>query len=191
MLNEFEYSRPCQEITYHGQHLDSLLELRFVLMIEETHAWIRDGLQIYFNIDDLRPGIKDPPIRKYTPDFLIRNWLTGKATLVEVKPDIFDNYFARMKRTKICSDYIAEFGYDWSFKYVWSSQIILNSEKQAKYDAILNKLRRHAPNWIGDTHPNSTGLSNDQYDRFVRIGCLPAPAPDGLSVASHTPALYP
>jgi hypothetical protein len=172
MFNELEYSQKCQEITYHGQHLDSLLELRFVLMIEQTHAWVRDCLQIYFNIDQIPAGVKGR-IKKYTPDFLIRNWETGEATLVEVKPDVFNNRDGRLKRVKICNEYISGFGYDWSFKHVWSSRIILNELQQSKYDAIVGTLNRYTSNWIGGTHPNNTRLTNEQYDHFVRNGCLP------------------
>lgn len=45
------YTKKAYPCFYYGQWMDSLLELRYVLSIENTHAWQRDNLQIYYSMN--------------------------------------------------------------------------------------------------------------------------------------------
>jgi len=53
------YTHKSQMVYYKGHVLDSLLELKYVLTIEDTHAWLRDGLEIYYDLEKLTPGLKE------------------------------------------------------------------------------------------------------------------------------------
>ncbi len=181
-MKTFYYTKRSRSIIYHGQSLDSLLELKFILSIEQTHAWIRDGLQIYYNMDD--HGLSsEESLQKYTPDILVRNWKTGTATLVEIKPDHYNDKWANRKRHEVAEKYIEQFGYDWQFKIIYERNISLTAEQQQKYRDICHA---YAQTWFGSTHPNNTPLTNDEYTRYVTDGWLPAAVPRTGIVASHS-----
>lgn len=82
------YTKRAYPCLYHGQWMDSLLELRYILSIENTHAWQRDNLQIYFSVNKTTKSV-EKELRSYAPDFLIRNYQTGEAKLVEIKGNCF------------------------------------------------------------------------------------------------------
>lgn len=169
-METFYYTRRSRGIVYQGQSLDSLLELKFILSIEHTHAWMRDGLQIYYNFDE--PELSNEEgLRKYTPDILVRNWKTGRATLVEIKPDHYNDKWANRKRQQIADGYIMQFGYDWHFKIIYERNISLTAKQKLKYRHIC---KAYTQTWFGDNHPNHTLLTNDEYTRYVTDGCLPA-----------------
>jgi hypothetical protein len=172
-MENFEYTKRSRSVIYNGQSFDSLLELKFILSVEDTHAWMRDGLQIYYNAGE--PDVcNECFLRKYTPDILIRNWSTGEASLVEIKPDHYDDYWANKKRKRVASSYITEFGYDWTFRIIYERDIKLTSKQQKKYETICRDSNRE---WFGSSHPNQTIFSNDEYEHFVCNGGLPAFAP--------------
>jgi hypothetical protein len=138
--------------------------------VEDTHAWMRDGLQIYYNAGE--PDVcNECFLRKYTPDILIRNWTTNEATLVEIKPDDYDDYWAIKKRKRVAHRYITEFGYDWTFRIIYERDIQLTREQQKKYQAIC---RNSTQQWFGSDHQNGTALTNREYEHFVCNGGLPA-----------------
>lgn len=169
MFETFQYTRRSCELVYNGQPLDSLLELKFVISIENTHAWLREGLEIYYNIDKLEISAQGQLV-KYTPDFLIRNFKTGKAFLVEVKPDRYDDFWANVKRRKVSNRFIKGFAYDWEFRIVWEREIILNKKQQKKFDEIQKQVNPYKYSWIGNAHPNTTSWTNEQYAFFLRNG---------------------
>ena len=78
---KFTYRTP-QPLKGWGCRFDSLTELRFAISVLEDHALIRSPLSLYFH-----PGsgqlthFPKFAYRRYTPDFLIRNYETKKATL--------------------------------------------------------------------------------------------------------------
>ncbi len=181
-METFYYTKRSRSIIYHGQSLDSLLELKFILSIEQTHAWIRDGLQIYYNMDDPKLS-NEESLQKYTPDILVRNWKTGMATLVEIKPDHYNDKWANCKRHEVAEKYIEQFGYDWQFKIIYERNISLRAEQQQKYRNICHA---YAQSWFGNAHPNNTALTNDEYTRYVTDGWLPATVPRAGIVASHS-----
>lgn len=140
-MNEFKYSNRSYCCLYKGCWLDSLLELRFILSIETTHYWFREDLKIYYKIDDVPEGIKGG-LASYTPDFLIRDKLTGKATLVEIKPEGFNDKYELLRRRKIAEEFILRWGYDWEFQVIFSNQITLSKKAKTKFLRLRGKSLR-------------------------------------------------
>lgn len=170
MIDNF-YTLRSREVYYQGAVFDSQLELRFVLSIEATHAWLRDGLEMYYDLHRLTPGIKEP-LRCYRPDFLIRNWETGEAQLVEIKPEGYTGGHCKRNR-RVTGSYINRFGYDWRYSYIYGSQIRLSISQEDKFRKILQEQRhwKHKP--CGKLLQNNTVMTDMQYDSFVRQGVLP------------------
>ena len=172
---EYEYTKPARRINYMGQALDSALELKFILSIDQTHAWLRDGLEIYYDLDHIDAGLK-ASIPKLVPDFLIRNWTTGEATLVEIKPSAFTDRFLLQEKIKIAKSYIAYFQYDWTYKIMKTTDIKLTSEQLNKYQAILVNTKKADNTPSYQLLQNNTRFTDPEYRRFVMDGVLPASA---------------
>ena len=156
-------SYPC---FYQGHWMDSLLELRYVLSIEKTHAWQRDDLQIYFSVNKNSESIK-AELRKYTPDFLIRNYQTGEAKLIEIKPQHFKDNRLLIRKKQIDENFIQYFGYDWTFEIVFADQIYLSQEVEKKYHQLIQDFK------FGKHYPSPITLSQQaSYVSFIREGVL-------------------
>lgn len=182
MFTQYQYK--SQTVFYNGNTLDSLLEFRFVLMIEETHAWLRQGFEMYYNLDKLTPGMKED-LLCYRPDFLIRNWQTGKAELIELKPDGFiDDH--KKRKVRITSTYITEFQYDWTYRYLSDAHIQLSDDQQRKFHSVLREQDswQHKP--CGRLLQNTSSLNDTDYCQFVMSGLLPATVHPSFFVASHS-----
>ncbi len=133
---------PGYHIDYKGMGFDSLLELRYAISIEDDFAFMREGIKIFYDpataksTNYLREGI-----HRYTPDFLIRNWQTGRAYLVEIKPLAYDDFNALALLQTVCSHYIKVNNYDWEYIIIFENEITLSLAKQERYDAVLaNKI---------------------------------------------------
>jgi hypothetical protein len=174
MIN-FTYTYKSKTVFYNGYVFDSLVELKFALMIEETHAWLRDGIEIYYGVNVQTSGIKQK-LHCYRPDFLIRNLATGVAELIEIKPDGFTMDMQR-RRARKAAQHMKRFAYDWSFRIITESQIFLSTEKWRRYKQILDTQNdwRHKP--CIKLLQNNTRLSDQDYEQFVRTGVLPALVP--------------
>ncbi len=174
-MESFIYRYKSKTVFYNGYVFDSLLELQYALMIENTHAWIRDGLEIYFDLDSLTSGIKGD-LHCYRPDFLIRDWATSEAQLVEIKPDGYDTDSIE-KRKRIANHHIEEFDYDWRFKIVFESDIILTDRQWRRYEKILAIQHhwRHKP--CLELLQNNSSFSDSDYYRYVHTGLLPSLVP--------------
>ncbi|MBI2274747.1 MAG: hypothetical protein HYU70_13190 [Bacteroidetes bacterium] len=182
MFTQYQYK--SQTVFYNGNVLDSLLEFRYILMIEETHAWLRQGFEMYYNLEKLIPGMKED-LLCYRPDFLIRNWQTGKAKLIELKPAGFvDDH--KKRKIHITSRYIDEFQYDWTYRYLSDAHIQLSDDQQRKFYSVLREQDswQHKP--CGRLLQNITPLNDNEYRQFVMNGWLPATAPRICIVASHS-----
>jgi len=174
-MDTFTYTSKSQAVFYKGNTFDSLLELKYALMIEETHAWLRDGLEIYYGLNKLPRGIKGD-LFCYRPDFLVRDWAKGEARLIEIKPDGF-NEDSLQKRHRVATQFIQCFGYDWSYQVVFASQISLSPEQWHRYKKVLNSQQgwQHKP-CLGLPQNNSPYCDSD-YKQFVWTGLLPAVHP--------------
>jgi hypothetical protein len=128
-------------IPYRGCTLDSLLELRFVLSIEQEYRFLREPVLIgyhpttYLSTDYHREGT-----RIYTPDFLIRHRDSSVATLNEIKPDGFPPASLIAYQT-VAQHFIARQGYDWSFKVLFAADILLTTDQEKRYRLIASKKR--------------------------------------------------
>lgn len=182
MFNQYQYK--SQTVFYNGNVFDSLLEFRYVLMIEKTHAWLRQGFEMYYNLDKLTPGMKED-LLCYRPDFLIRNWQTGKAELIELKPAGFiDDH--KKRKIRITSSYIDEFQYDWTYRYLSDAHIQLSDDQQRKFYSVLHEQDswQHKP--CGRLLQNNSSLDDADYRQFVMSGLLPATVHPSVFVASHS-----
>lgn len=171
-METFTYTYKSQTVFYNGQVFDSLLELQYALMIEDTHAWLRDGLEIYYGINAIPNGIKGD-LYCYRPDLLIRDWSTGEAQLIEIKPDGF-NHDSLQKRRKIAERHIKRFTYDWSYRIVFESEIKLTSKQCLRYEKILATQHdwKHKP--CIELLQNNSTYSDSDYQHFVFTGIVPA-----------------
>ena len=171
----FTYAYKSKTVFYKGCVFDSTVEFKFALMIEETHAWLRNGIEIYYGINVQPSGIK-AKLHCYRPDFLIRNLTTHTAELIEIKPDGFTKEMQR-KRAKTVAKHISRFAYDWQFHIITESQIILSTEQRLRYQEILATQNdwQHQPSM--NLLQNNTRLTDSDYDQFVRTGVLPAWVP--------------
>lgn len=171
-METFTYTSKSQPVFYKGNTFDSLLELKYAIMIEDTHAWLRDGFEIYYGLNKLHGSTKGH-YRCYRPDFLVRNWTTGEARLVEIKPDGF-NEDSLQKRRGIATRFIQCFAYDWSYQVVFASQINLSPEQWHLYKNVLNSQQgwQHKP--CMGLPQNHSPYSDSDYHSFVCTGLLPA-----------------
>lgn len=173
------YTEKTNVLAYDNRLFDSALELKYILMVEDTHAWLKDGLDIYFDLHLQRSAAKTP-FKKYIPDFLVRDWQTGKATLVEIKPDRYDDILALRNRTKIANHHIKEFGYDWEYEIIFASQIKLTDPQYKKFSRIIseNRNRKTLPYCFDEPPSNCpTRYSSKDYQHFVLTGVVPAFVP--------------
>lgn len=167
-MDNHNYTKRAYPCLYHGQWMDSLLELRYILSIENTHAWQRDNLQIYLSVNKTTKSV-EKELRRYTPDFLIRNYQTGEAKLVEIKPTHFRNKRQLLLRKQIAEHFIEYFGYDWTFEIVFGDQVLLSEIAEEKYRQLVQgfTVGRHCPSPI----PLS---QRESYLKFIREGVLSA-----------------
>lgn len=188
--NTFEYNKKQTTITYRGCLFHSLVELKYALMIEDTHAYLREGLEIYYEEATQKSTLYiREQTRKYVPDFLIRNVETKEAMLIEIKPDGFDHFELLEKRKRVCEHYIHQHKYDWKFQVVYEGDIVLSSEQMDKFKLILschrNQTRLITSGSLVDDYkyrerlhqsvPNllDQGMSIAQYKFFVKKGIVP------------------
>ena len=173
-MEENFYTTKSQTVFYKGNTFDSLLEFQFALMIEETHAWLRDGLEMYYRLKRVSNGIKTR-LPCYRPDLLVRNWSTGIAELVEIKPDgYYDDTL--QKREKISARFVKMFKYDWTYRYVTASAIKLSDEQRHKYHRVLSTQNDWCHKPCLHLLQNNSSLTDSQYQQYVLTGLLPSPA---------------
>jgi hypothetical protein len=185
------YKKNPVKISYNGCFFHSLSELKYALAIEDEFAFLREGIEIYYD-----PHLQESTLyirehtRKYRPDFLIRNWSDSKAYIIEIKPSGFDNYEQLAMRQKVSEHFIKTYNYDWEYKVVYTDEIILSEKQQLKFDALRNKINactaklrmqaldekynRQGHQQYFHSVPNfkNCKLPNEQYRLFVRRGVV-------------------
>ncbi len=145
-----------KQVLYEGMLLDSILELKFVLMVEDKCVFVRKPLTIRYNRNNLDLTIPSECNHRYTPDFLVRKLSNNKAFLIEVKPEKFQSSELAILNKQIAERYIERKGHDWEYKFISEHQIdnYLTANKREKLSEIrktrktvLNKLnlaKKHA-----------------------------------------------
>ena len=96
--------RPYNSINvqYKGCFYHSLLELKFILLIENKCSWIREPVAIHYNPYTLEvTNYINEKTRKYIPDFLVRKWNDNTGYLIEIKPQEFLDSEEMQLRDKI------------------------------------------------------------------------------------------
>lgn len=140
--SDFTYKRSFK-IPYRGCSFDSLLELKFVLSIEDEYRFLRCPVKIGYDPLTLQTtNYFRETTRVYTPDFLMRHKVTNEAWLIELKPADY-----KLSRTvsiynSIARHYISNCEQDWTFKVVFSNEIILSATKLSKFRMFA--MRKHS-----------------------------------------------
>ncbi len=156
-MKSFEYLQ-SNKIIYWGSNFDSILELKYAISILNDYESLRAHIPIYYDPRTRKPTyyIRDN-IRRYTPDFLIRNKTTHEAFLVEVKPRAFQSNPQLDLRSEVANNFIKWKKYDWKFKVVFDDEIKLTFEQQIIFDHCRN-LKRESSKLL------AFQAMNDKYD---------------------------
>ncbi len=164
----FTYLYKRKTIFYKGCVFDSTVELKFVLMIEETHAWLGNRIDIYYEINFQHHVIKGN-LHCYRPDFLIRHLTTHAAELIKIKPDGTTKEMHRIS-AKTVAKHISRFAYDWQFRIITESQIVLSAGQWLRYQEIIATQNNWRYKPCMNFLQNNTRLSDPGYDQFIRAG---------------------
>lgn len=168
-MHLFKYDRRSIPITYKGNELDSLAELKYIISVEDSHVWLRTGLTLYYKAQQCE---EDIPWSQYTPDFLVRNIKTNRATLVEIKPGGYNDFSRLNHCKKVCSDHIGYFGYDWQFEVIYESDINLTMQQEQRF---LDAVRENdLDQWNTHLLQNNKCYSDNDYRAWVLNGTRPA-----------------
>ena len=138
--NSFQYKNPIQ-IGYRSCKFDSLLELKFVLSIEDDWCFLREHIPIYYDPKTFLPvNYIRETTKKYTPDFLIRNKEDNRAYLIELKSIEFRNEPKTNVRKHVAENYIRCQKSDWTYKVVYDDEIILSQAQQKKLMSLRSSI---------------------------------------------------
>lgn len=156
----FRY-RKSHKIIHWGCCFDSLLELRYAISIRQEYEFMRSRVHIYYDQGTLKPtDYLRTGIKRYTPDFLIRNKTTNEAWLVEIKPRAFEHESQLRLRKQVAENYITWKNYDWKYKVVYDDEIILNKHNLQLFDECCRlKSKSLFKLWLQQ--------ENSHYDRSV------------------------
>jgi|SRR5690606_23002751 len=139
-MSKKPFFKKSHQILYNGLFFHSKLELKFALMIEDHCAYMREPVTINYRKSSLLPTeYYGDGCARYRPDFLVRKWHNGKATLIEIK-----NKSARVKvdvleKSKVAQNYIRLKNKDWEYKILDETAIKLTPEKQAIYQKLMEE----------------------------------------------------
>ena len=138
--NPFQY-KDAIHIGYRSCKFDSLLELKFVLSIEDQWYFLREHIVIFYDPKTFLPTdyIRETT-RKYTPDFLIRDKKNNKAFLIELKPRAFRNEIQTFVRKQVAENYIKAKQVDWIYKVVYDDEIVLSEEQKEKLASLRTRI---------------------------------------------------
>ncbi len=179
-------------LEYRGCFFHSLLELKFVLLIEDKCCWIREPFAIFYNPETLEvTNYITEKTEKYIPDFLVRKWSDNSAHLIEIKPKSFLLSKKMTIRKTVVENYLRIRNVDWKYKIITEDDIILSNQKfktylkiikdnknfkskirfinrDKKYNNIAQKYFQSIP------YINSKEISVDDYRRYVKYGIPPS-----------------
>ncbi|HEY4967184.1 MAG TPA: hypothetical protein VII28_12335 [Puia sp.] len=178
------------QVLYKGCFFHSMLELKFVLSIEDNFRFLREPVHICYYPKTLKTVRKsDQLTRIYTPDFLIRHKEYGWVWLIEIKPDFLKGSPEVNYCEQIMKNFIAKNRLDWGTAIIYSNDIVLSEAKQKKFEimrackdkyeeaiALKNFIRRYS--FFGKSYYRTVPvhradlITNRQYENFVRYGLL-------------------
>ena len=187
------FFKKSHQILYNGLFFHSKLELKFVLMIEDHCAYMREPVTINYRKKSLQPDeYYGDGCARYRPDFLVRKWRNGKATLIEIKNKSARSKVDVLEKSKVAENYIRLKNKDWEYKILDETDIKLTPQKQAKYQKLmeeyednLSKLKylkyinRQDPifkkNVVSKRVPlfNDKGMEYQEYQKFLISNELP------------------
>lgn len=137
IANESQY-KLAKKVEYRGILFDSILELKFALMIESKCAWMREPKTIFYDPATCESvTYVQKHHKRYTPDFMVRKWHNNKAFVVEVKPLEFSVTMEMVDRRLAFMKYIQKRGLDWKFIVMTEKDIKLNMIQKEKLKLIL------------------------------------------------------
>jgi hypothetical protein len=118
---------------------DSQIELRFALSIEDQYAYLHHPKRIFesYYRDDGKIVEINNKTRSYTPDFLIRSITQNEATIIETKPNHYNDWEQFERRNRIVSKYLSNIETHLEFKWVFDRDIKLTGEGWSKFNRIL------------------------------------------------------
>jgi uncharacterized protein len=185
------YSKTVQ-IEYKGCFYHSILELKFVLLIEDKCSWIREPVAIHYNPLTLKAtNYISENTKKYIPDFLVRKWKENTGHLIEIKPKfLIETEKVKIKK-QVAEDYINNKNVDWIYSIITEEDIILSKEKQKKLEELISnnknfkskldliKRDRRFNNKTQKYHRsipflNSNEITIEDYRRYVKYGVMPS-----------------
>jgi uncharacterized protein YifE (UPF0438 family) len=188
--NKLKYKSSIK-IQYKGCLYHSLLELKFVLLIEDKCSWIREPVAIHYDPETLEvTNYINENTKKYTPDFLVRKWHNNTGHLIEIKPKKFLDSELMHIRKVVTENYLKKKNVDWKYKILTEDDIILTQDKlellqqiigNNKYlKAKLNLIKKdkrynNAPQRFFYNTPYliSKDITTEDYKRYVKYGILP------------------
>lgn len=189
-----QYNTKAKPISYRNCLLDSRAEFKYMLLIEDNCRFLREYITIWYDPRTNLP-VRNQPVTylpidccKYTPDFLVRDKISNKALLVEVKPDSYTDDLYLEKRKYLVEEYIRQQRLDWEYRLIYDDEIKLTQPQWATFNNVtknqrgfemLRQMERR------DKRYNSCGvryfkhipamqpdeeLSREQYVHFVYAG---------------------
>ncbi len=169
---------PKQKFTYFGAipliswggHFDSLTELKFAVSIWEEYDFMRSPVSIYYHPGTFQPVNSILTFhRRYTPDFLIRHKISGKAFLIEIKPRAFQMQHELVIRQQVAENFIRLKQYDWKFKIVYDDEIILSAQQLADFGECLRlKGRSSFDKWASQYAEKINASSPDRLSTYPK-----------------------
>ncbi len=160
---------------YQGQLFERSCVLKFLLSVEEACAWVRDDLDIPYPVGN--PDASLTQCVNYVPDMLIRNWTTGRAELIQIVPGGFDDFEWLAALQALVKLHCAIHELDWKFQVVFEEDIVLDDDQQRRFLQLVDDRRARILEFSSLLYQNYSGLSDAEYDAFVRYDCLPALVP--------------
>lgn len=178
-------------IQYKGCFYHSILELKFILLIEDKCSWIREPVAIHYDPNTLEvTNYINEKTKKYIPDFLVRKWKENTAHLIEIKPTRFLDLEQMRIRRIVTENYLKQKNVDWQFKVITEDDIKLNDFKTDLLKRIIDE-NRNLQSKLSlikrDRKYNNTPqkyfanipylitkeITPEDYKRYVKYGVLP------------------
>lgn len=189
---QFKHFKYCKayRIPYRGCYFHSLLELKFALYLERDYRYLREPVIIGYDPKTMTTSDYFRESTKlYTPDFLIRHKTSGKASLIEIKPDKLKCSPESNIYYRIATDYINRVGLDADFQIISEKDFYLTGDMlkryevferhKAQYESIssfrdLDRKYNHQANRYFNNVPSfpNDALNKNEYARFVKRGNL-------------------